>query len=208
MPLVVYKLGGSLLTLSDLDRRLNALFKVRLSLPFQSTARRSLDRTLLVGGGSTANLVRDWDRHYEIGVERSHDLALAAMAFNAHLVDTLLHDSELVAKKSSIRRACSRGAIAVLDPPAVLAEAERRSAQRLPRCWDVTSDSIAAFLAIQWRAAALVLVKSTPRPAGQSAADAARRGVVDKYFPKLAEHIPAVAWTNLRSKRVAIERWL
>jgi 5-(aminomethyl)-3-furanmethanol phosphate kinase len=95
----------------------------------------------------------------------------------------------------------------VLDPRAILDEAEKRSAHPLPRSWDVTSDSIAAFLSIAWRAAALVLVKSSPRPAGQSAA-AARRGLVDKYFPEMAGRVPAVAWANLRAKPIAIERWL
>jgi 5-(aminomethyl)-3-furanmethanol phosphate kinase len=162
----------------------------------------------LVGGGAAADLVRRWDRAHKLGGERSHDLALAAMAFNARLVNALVRDSVLVAKRSAIRRACAAGAVSVLDPPAVLEEAERKSARRLPRAWNVTSDSIAAFLAINWRAAALVLIKSTPRPSGQSVKDAARDGLVDKHFPVLADRIPLVAWANLRSKRIAIERWL
>ena len=206
MPLVIYKLGGSLLTLNDLDRRLALLFKRQLPLPERS-ADRPLDRAVLVGGGCVADVVRTWDRTYHLGSERSHDLALAAMAFNAQFVNAVLPNSVLVAKRSSLRKACAQGAIAVLDPRAVLDEAEKRSAHLLPRSWDVTSDSIAAFLSIAWRAAALVLVKSRLRPAGQSAA-AARRGLVDKYFPELSARIPVVAWANLRAKPIAIERWL
>jgi hypothetical protein len=208
MPLVIYKLGGSLLTLNDLDRRLASLFKLRVPLPSKSTDDRPIDRAVLVGGGSVADLVRGWDRTQNLGGERSHDLALAAMAFNARFVNALLRHSVLVNKKSSLRKACADDAIAVLDPPAVLEEAEKRSTQRLPRSWDVTSDSIAAFLSISWRATALVLVKSSPRPAGQSAAAAARRGLVDKYFSEVAGRVPVVAWANLRSKRLTIERWL
>ncbi len=208
MPLVIYKFGGSLLTLNDLDRRLTSLFKLRLPLSPDPTGSRPLDRAVLVGGGGVADLVRSWDRAYKLGGERSHDLALAAMAFNAQFVNAVLRDSVVVAKRSSIRKACADGSIAVLDPRRVLDEAEKRSAQRLPRCWNVTSDSIAAFLSISWRATALVLVKSSPRPAGQNAAAAARRGLVDKYFPKVAGGVPLVAWANLRSKRLAIERWL
>jgi hypothetical protein len=54
----------------------------------------------------------------------------------------------------------------------------------------------------------LVLVKSSPRPAGKGAGSAARRGLVDKYFPELSARIPVVAWANLRAKPIAIERWL
>jgi aspartokinase-like uncharacterized kinase len=208
MPLVVYKLGGSLLTLTDLDRRLGSLLKQRLPLPVQSSPSRPLHRVVLVGGGAAADLVRGWDRSHQFGDERSHDLALAAMAFNARLVNALFHNCVLVTKRSSIRRACASGSIALLDPQGALDEAERRSAEPLPRSWDVTSDSIAAYLSIHWRAAALVLVKSSPRPPGQSASDAARRRLVDKYFPQLAGRIPVVGWTNLRSKRRTVERWL
>lgn len=204
MPLVVYKLGGSLLTLGDLDRRLMALLEEPLPLATRPVA----DRAVLIGGGETADLVRRWDREHKLGAERSHDLALAAMAFNARLVHLLVTGSELVAKRTLVRKTCAGGGIAILEPVAVVAEAEKRAAERLPRSWDVTSDSIAAFLAIEWRAAALVLIKSTPRAAGQSAAAAARRGQVDKYFPHLAKRLPLVAWANLRSKRPVIDRWL
>jgi hypothetical protein len=208
MPLVIYKLGGSLLTLNDLDRRLAFLFKQRLPLPPDPAGSRSLDRAVLVGGGSVADLVRNWDRTQHLGGERSHDLAVAAMALNAQFVNAMMRDSVLLAKRSSIRTACANGSIALLDPRGMLDEAEKRAGQRLPRSWDVTSDSIAAFLSISWRATALVLVKSSPRPAGQSATAAARRGLVDKYFPEVAGRVPVVAWANLRSKRLAIERWL
>ncbi len=204
MPLVIYKLGGSLLTLNDLDRRLIDLFQEPLPLTTQSAA----DRAVLVGGGEIADLVRRWDRNHKLGAERSHDLAVAAMAFNARLVHLLVTASELVTKRSAVRRACARSGIAILEPATVLAEAEKMASERLPRSWDVTSDSIAAFLAIEWRAAALVLIKSTSPPAGQSAAAAARHGEVDKYFPHLAKRLPLVAWANLRSKRPVIERWL
>jgi len=208
MSLVIYKLGGSLLTLADLDRRLTSLLEAQLPLSPASSASRPFDRALLVGGGSAADLVRDWDKRHKLGAERAHDLALGAMTLNARFINSLLTNSEFVSRSSSIRPACARGSIVVLDPVATLAEAERRAGERLPRSWNVTSDSIAAFLAIQFRAAALVLMTSTPRPAGRRPAAAARQGLVDKHFPRVANRIPIVAWANLRSKRPAIERWL
>jgi 5-(aminomethyl)-3-furanmethanol phosphate kinase len=204
MPLIFYKLGGSLLTLSDLDRRLNVLFQQPLSLSQTSDITGPIARVLLVGGGRSADIVRRWDRKYKLGAERAHDLALAAMELNARLVHGLLPDSVWITKQTAI----PGGRVAVLDPTVVLGEAERRSREQLPRSWDVTSDSIAAFLAIKWDAATLVLVKSTRRPTSGSASAVARRGKVDKYFPKLAGSLPLVAWANLRSRRLVIERWL
>jgi hypothetical protein len=207
MPLVLYKLGGSLLTLPDLDRRLAVLFEQDPPLLRQVSSRRPPDRAVLVGGGSAADLVRDWDKRHKLGADRAHDLALAAMVLNARFINFMLANSEWVNRRSSIGAACRRGAIAVLDARALLDEAERRSGERLPRSWALTSDSIAAFLAIQLRASALVLIKSTPRPQ-RGPADAARRGTVDKHFPQLAKNIAVVAWSNLRASRPRIERWL
>jgi aspartokinase-like uncharacterized kinase len=208
MPLIIYKLGGSVLTLSDLKDRVATLFDQPVPLPPQSGKKDVLDRAVLVGGGELADQVRAWDRRYQLSAETSHDLALHAMGLNGRLVSALLPDAQLVSKKSAIRRASTTVAIAVLDPVPVLEEAERESGERLPHSWDVTSDSIAAFLAANWRAAALVLVKSTAKPKDQNLKSAARRGLVDKYFPRLCHRIPIVAWANLRSRRSAIERWL
>ena len=99
MPLVVYKLGGSLLTLSDLDRRVTSLLQQSVPLAPQSAIGRSLDRAILVGGGQAADVVRTWDRRHKLGPERSHELALAAMGFNARLVRSLVSDSELVPRR-------------------------------------------------------------------------------------------------------------
>ncbi len=175
MPLIFYKLGGSLLTLPDLDSRLMVLFRQPLPAPLAVTADGPLARAVLVGGGRTADVVREWDRHHRLGNQRSHDLAVAAMGLNARLVKSLLPAAEWATKRNSIARLRAGGRVAVLDPQAVLDEAERRATARLPRSWDVTSDSLAAFLATEWGAAALVLVKSKPRPAGKSLREAARR---------------------------------
>src|ERR1700722_8637489 len=207
MPLILYKLGGSLLTLTDLDSRLMALFRQRLPAPLAVSTDGPFARALLVGGGQTADVVREWDRHHRLGDQRSHELAIAAMGLNARLAKTLLPAAEWATKRNSIARMRVGARVAVLDPQAVLDEAEQRSANRLPRSWDVTSDSLAAFLAIEWGAAALVLIKSTPRPGGKSLREAARGGLVDKHFPELAPRLPFVAWVNLRARRPSIERW-
>jgi 5-(aminomethyl)-3-furanmethanol phosphate kinase len=208
MPLIVYKLGGSLLTLSHLQARLATLFEQPVPLPPQSGKNASLVRAVLVGGGEAADRVRAWDRRYHFSAETSHDLALQAMRLNGRLVNAILPHAQLVSRKAAIRKASQRGALAVLDPVTILEQAERESGERLPRSWDVTSDSIAAFLAANWEAGALVLVKSTAKPSDKNLKSAVRRGLVDAYFPRLASRIPLIAWSNLRSRRPTIERWL
>ena len=54
------------------------------------------------------------------------------------------------------------GRIPVLAPRRFLDEVDARSPDPLPPSWDVTSDTIAARLAVRLGAAELVLLKSTP----------------------------------------------
>ncbi|RMG35503.1 MAG: hypothetical protein D6725_12445, partial [Planctomycetota bacterium] len=83
---------------------------------------------------------------------------------------------------------------------------DARAASPLPAGWDVTSDALAAWVALRW-AAELLLVKSVPCPSGE-ASSAARDGLVDDAFPMLAPMLRRVWWLNLRSSASAPEPWL
>ncbi len=52
--------------------------------------------------------------------------------------------------------------------------------------WDITSDSLALWLAEEVGAAACILVKSLAAPPGTGPADWARLGLVDAAFPAFA----------------------
>ncbi|WP_245930562.1 uridylate kinase [Methylobacterium radiodurans] len=56
----------------------------------------------------------------------------------------------------------------------------------IPETWDVTSDSLALWLARDVGAAACILVKSAAPPPGTGPADWARHGLVDAAFPTFA----------------------
>ena len=67
-----------------------------------------------------------------------------------------------------------------------LTEADRdpTSHPRLPRSWDVTSDSIAAWAAIQLHATELILLKSCRVPI-TNIEELANLGIVDAHLPTL-----------------------
>ena len=71
----------------------------------------------------------------------------------------------------------------------------RELSQPLPSVWAVTSDSIAAAIAMAG-GHRLVLAKSIPPP--QSIGVAVARGQVDSYFPTAAAGLD-VDWLNLRT---------
>jgi aspartokinase-like uncharacterized kinase len=60
------------------------------------------------------------------------------------------------------------------------------AARDLPESWDLTSDSLAAWLARDVGAARLVLVKSAPTAARTTPTDWAEAGLVDPLFPAYA----------------------
>ncbi|MGQ0637469.1 MAG: amino acid kinase family protein [Planctomycetaceae bacterium] len=212
-PLVVYKLGGSLLDLPDLGEILR-----------QVMAQRQVSAGLIVvGGGAAADAVRTWDRVHHLGDERAHRLALRAMALNERLIHELLPESRLVRSPRQVRAAAAESAIGVLcadcfyrwaetnavgrvaDPPASPSGSATRTTF-LPCSWKVTSDSIAAWVAAILQAHELVLLKSVDMP-GESVAESARRGLVDEHFPTVAAHLARISWLNARVHPPVIRLW-
>ncbi len=186
-PIVLFKLGGSLLTLPDLGYRVRAALQ-------QRPHTRPL---LVVGGGAAVDVVREWDRRHHLGDEPAHQLAIRAMSVTAFLAAAILEHARAVASLGEAHAVWKDGGLPVLLAEPILAALES-PADRLPASWDVTSDSIAAWLAPRAGADELVLLKSADLPAGGIGA-AVRSGMVDRYFPKLMAELPRLSWVNLRS---------
>jgi aspartokinase-like uncharacterized kinase len=70
----------------------------------------------------------------------------------------------------------------------------------LPASWDVTSDTLAAWLAGEIGADRLVLVKSARLPLGPTPTAAlARDGIVDPILPRRVNRLSAEAWCIARN---------
>jgi 5-(aminomethyl)-3-furanmethanol phosphate kinase len=170
---VVIKVGGGLLAHA-------ACFDSVL----EQIASASRDASLLVvpGGGPFADAVRDVDQKVGLSDDAAHWMAILAMDQYAHVIASRLQNARLIAEASEIAQAMDQGLIPVLAPYQWM-----RNADPLPHSWDVTSDSISAWVAGQVGAARLVLVK----PPGASGPD-----IVDPCFKSvLAPHIEAVTVT-------------
>ncbi len=188
--LVVAKVGGSLLDWPGLPAALTAVLD----------ACRDQRVVLIAGGGPIADCVRELDRCHGLGEERAHRLALHALDLSAHGCAALLPDRLRVTdSRAGLDAVWSQGAVPVLQPRRWLDEQERSGATALlPHCWDVTTDSIAAHLAVGLGAATLWLLKSvtvTPPLDIQAVAD---RGIVDPHFPQACRGLPRILGVNLR----------
>ena len=129
-------------------------------------------RRLLVipGGGPFADAVREVDRELTLSDEAAHWMAVLAMDQYAHLLVSRLRTGGIVSDAAAIAAQLDQGRLPVLAPFRWL-----RDADPLPHSWDVTSDSIAAWIAGEVGARRLVLVK--PPGAGDQA--------VDPYFHRV-----------------------
>jgi aspartokinase-like uncharacterized kinase len=186
-PIHVIKLGGSLLTLSDLVARFEAFCAQYLTG----------DGLLVVGGGEPAETVRFFDRHVGFDETTGHWLAIRAMQFNAHLVAKALPDCTLIHTLEECHAVWTNEQLAIVDPLAWLID-EEHAGRGVPHRWQFTSDSIAAYAAKRLSASRLTLLKSTSARADCTLQYAAARQIVDAHLPKAAADVPNVELVNLR----------
>jgi aspartokinase-like uncharacterized kinase len=183
----VVKVGGSLFDLPGLGPRLQKWL-----------AQHADGEILLVpGGGSLAEVIREYDRLHALGEERAHWLALSALAVNARFLASLLPAAVVIPDVQRLAAGLLPGGIPILDPCA-FARADEGRPGPLPHCWTVTSDSLAARAARRAGAKRLILLKSVSLPAGTGWTEAAQRGLVDAYFPGAIGGLPAVEFINFR----------
>jgi aspartokinase-like uncharacterized kinase len=187
--LVVAKVGGSLLDWPDLSGRL------RNWLERETT--RGSPPVLLAGGGAVADVVRWLDATHDLDPDRAHWIAVHALDLAAHLLEALVPGLALVTGFDEIDAALSSGKIPVVAPTLFLLD-DDADPDALPHNWSVTSDSIAARLAVLLDADELVLLKSVTPPPDLDRASAARRGLVDPEFPRASARLDTVRILNLR----------
>ena len=188
----VVKLGGSLLEMSGLEDRLEDWLSQQTSAHY----------VLVVGGGMLVEEVRSWDQRWEIDQDAAHWLCIDLMSATARLLSSRMPGLLLTDDHSLLERRIEKPGRTVFDPSRWLRETEPQlRGTTLPIGWDVTSDSIAARLAVTLNADEFVLLKSTlPEEAAQQGIAAlAECGTVDAMLPRLMPEMPPVRMVNLRS---------
>ena len=159
---LVVKLGGALLTSERaLDHAARAV----------QDAAAQVRLVVVPGGGPFADAVRAADRMHSLGDDAAHWMAVLAMDQYAHLLAARIRRARIVDRRDAIEAALIARHVPVLAPYQWL-----RAVDPLPHSWDVTSDSIAAWLAGALGARRLALVKR---------ARGAPRELVDSYFERV-----------------------
>jgi aspartokinase-like uncharacterized kinase len=161
----VVKLGGSLHDSPALRDRLAEL----ATLPGPG-------RIVVPGGGPFADMVRRLQRRLGYDDLAAHRMAILAMQQFGLALHALEPRLSLAETEPELR-----AALAAIWLPWRLAGL----APEIAASWDITSDSLACWLATRLGARRLVLVKSASDPAGNPEVWA-QSGLVDQAFPRLA----------------------
>ena len=134
------------------------------------------------GGGAFADEVRAAQKEWGFPDSSAHRMAVLAMEQYALMLCGIRREFAPVANVSEIQHMLSQNRVPVWLPSLMLLR-EADIAQN----WDVTSDSLAAWLARKIEASALMLVKETKVDSKAiHAAKLAEREVVDRAFPQFA----------------------
>jgi aspartokinase-like uncharacterized kinase len=133
------------------------------------------------GGGPFADAVRIAQPAMGFDDETAHDMALMAMAQYARALTGLAVGFVYADTLDVVRDVIARGEIPVWSPWPML-----RWHPDIPRSWEVTSDSLAVWLAAALGARYLVLIKHRQPPADRSPSAMVEDGLVDPAFARFA----------------------
>ncbi len=167
---IVVKLGGSLAGSRDLTAWLEALDRFTGPL------------ILVPGGGAFADTVRTMQAKMRFDDEAAHHMALLAMEQYGLALSALWPRLSCVATPAAIRR------VLRMNQAAYWAPALMALGAALPKSWEVTSDTLSAWLATELGAKKLLLIKSTDIGSKLhiGVADLIKAGTVDPLFPRFA----------------------
>lgn len=136
---------------------------------------------IVPGGGPFADAARDAQAAWPLNDVTAHNMAILGMAQFGYLLQGLCPTLVTARNVAEVEVVLENGKVAVWLPFDLLREAPDELTS-----WDVTSDSLALWLASQLSAAHVTLVKSCEIPVAQDWDALAAAGIVDRRFPALA----------------------
>lgn len=165
----VIKLGGSLAQSEQLAACLEHITAIALT------------STIIVpGGGEFANQVRAAQQHWRFDDIAAHHMAILAMQQMAIMFQALQPGWALSSSLSALKQTQK---VSIWFPdPALL---NRHS---IPASWDITSDSLAAWLADRLAATELIVVKAAPCPSFTTIDSFVEQGILDAAFVEYARN--------------------
>jgi aspartokinase-like uncharacterized kinase len=149
------------------------------------------------GGGRFADAVRDFDKQFNLSSSGSHRMAILAMDQFGLLLSDIMPNSRVFRQLENAKGLSEAKSVPIFLPSHLMFEEDP-----LDNSWDVTSDSIAAYVASRVNAGKVVLVtdvdgvftsdpkkhsdaKLIERLSAEKLSTLNQRTSVDRYLPKL-----------------------
>ena len=167
---MVLKLGGSLLSHAPLTQIL------------QLATKAGIGQVVIVpGGGVFAEQVRLTQQQWQYDDQTAHYMAILAMQQMALLLQSLCAGLVIVNNVAMIRASMQQHTV-IWSPLS-----SELDATGIPASWDITSDTLAAWLAVQLSIEHVMLVKSAEFSADSTIAQLSASGVIDKAFARFVQ---------------------
>lgn len=166
----VIKLGGSLVSDTRLQTTLAAL-----------VGHFNKPTVLVPGGGVFAEQVRTMQAIHGFNDLAAHRMAILAMQQVAELMQSLQPNFRLISSIDDLQNVYG---VVIWSP-----QLHELEVQEITASWDITSDSLAAWLAAQISASQLVLVKAAQVDTNLSLLQLQTQGMLDAAFIDFAKRL-------------------
>lgn len=165
--MIVIKLGGSLLESEGLLQCIEAI----------EQNYQGKELIVVPGGGCFAEQIRGLQKRWHFNDKAAHEMAILAMQQMALLFQSLNSAFDIVHNVANFPALLKLKKILIWSP-----DINELNSAGIPANWDITSDSLAAWLAKTLAAEELILVKSITLEQHLSCHELAAKGIVDKAF--------------------------
>lgn len=170
--MIIVKIGGSLLSNPALVEYL-----AMLSQQGKGTV------VIVPGGGVFADQVRLTQKTWGYDDNTAHYMAILAMQQMALLFQGLCKELVIVSKVTLIKSVLQQQRVVIWSPLV-----SQLDAGGIVASWDITSDTLAAWLAVQLSTLQLMLLKSAPIPVNYTLAQLSALNIVDKAFVQFVKN--------------------
>jgi aspartokinase-like uncharacterized kinase len=165
--MIVIKLGGSL---SRSDELVNCLNKIEKNYQGRAVV-------IVPGGGAFADQVRLAQQQWQFDDQTAHHMAILAMQQMALMINGLKPDFAIANTLAEIQGLLGVEKIVIWSPNIMELDSAGIAAS-----WDITSDSLSAWLADKLSATELILIKSAVIDTSLSLQQLAELVIIDKAF--------------------------
>ena len=140
---------------------------------------------IVPGGGPFSESVRHAQSDMGFDDEAAHRMAILGMEQYAHALKSLCPSLHAVATRDDILDSSRAGSASLWFPAALLIDDET-----IDHSWQVTSDSLAVWMAKMCGVGRVVLIKQVERAVETDVLTLSRRGVVDAALPDMLADWP------------------